>query len=711
MNGWRLELGDCREVMRSLDAESVDAIVTDPPYGLGFMGKDLDAPGGAGAGDHPARRTDQANAVNTGVSKQGGRQRACDDFAKRQARDAAKFQESMRQWAVEALRVLKPGGHVVAFGGSRTYHRLACALEDAGFEIRDCLMWLYGQGFPKSLDVSKSIDKVGDESHSEVRREIVLRVTAWFRQARDARGLSNSSIDAAMGTNGMAGQWTSAASQPAVPTAEQWPKLLELLGVETPPADVRDAIDEWLKIKGQPAPTWSLREVTGHHEQSTPQQSWMQNYSDHVALPPKERRDIPATDEARQWQGWGTALKPGWEPIILARKPLKGTVASSVLEYGTGAINVDGCRIPTEGGSPAAARRDTARRTGNVPVFDCATEREGFEASGKIRNYSKPEVYTAERPGEALGRWPANVLLGHSALCGVARLVCIESPYAGAVDENTEYARRCVADSLGRGEFPIASHLLYTQPGVLRDEVPGERQLGIEAGLAWAESADTTVVYMDRGISSGMRAGIARALRDGRRVVLRWLDDPEKDDEIGCAADCPVRLLDEQSGERAPGNHPAQRRGIGFTENGGGSNSGTQAERIATEAGGASRFFYTAKATTAERNAGLDGFDTRVEGVWGGTDDDLSQGKKATRPRQNLHPTVKPVDLMQWLCRLVTPPGGTVLDPFAGSGSTVIAALREGFRCIGIEREPDYAAIARRRVEEDAPLFQRVRAG
>jgi len=185
--------GDCREVMATLDAESVDAIVSDPPYGLSFMGKGWDhgVPG-------------------------------------------------VEFWA-EALRVAKPGAHLLAFGGTRTYHRLACAIEDAGWEIRDCVMWVYGSGFPKSHDVSKAIDKAAGAE-----REVIGPPTPGGQGNGNAYG---------------------AITRP------------------------------------------------------------------------------PATAPATAWQGWGTALKPAWEPIIVARKPLVGTVAENVLTHGTGAINVDGCRV------------------------------------------------------------------------------------------------------------------------------------------------------------------------------------------------------------------------------------------------------------------------------------------------------------------------------------------------------------------------------
>lgn len=319
-----LYLGDCLDVLREMDPESVDAVVCDPPYGLEFMGKEWDR------------------------------------YAPPQ------FAAWCETWAREALRVLKPGGHLLAFGGTRTFHRLTCGLEDAGLEIRDCLSWLYGSGFPKSLDVSKAIEK--------------------------------------------------------------------------------------------------------------------------------------AAGAAREWQGWGTALKPAWEPCVVARKPLAGTVAENVQQHGTGALNVDGCRIGADGG----------------------------------------------------GRWPANV----------------------ALDED-------------------AAAMLDAQSGVQRDGIAVNRNRP-EDGSTYNASS-----YM---------------IGDKRR------------------------------------------QDVGY----GGS-------------GGASRFYYTAKASRADRN---------------------------TSGANNTHPTVKPTDLMRWLVRLVTPPGGVVLDPFAGSGSTLVAARAEGFRAIGIEREEEYAQIIAQRLSQ-----------
>ena len=334
---------DCRDVMSLyLEDNSVDAIVTDPPYGLSFMGKDWDhgVPG-------------------------------------------------IEFWK-EMLRVLKPGGYLLSFGGSRTYHRMASAVEDAGFEIRDQIMWVYGSGFPKSLNVSKAIDNAaGHERATEYEPN--------YKNGTFGKGMGGGK----------------------------------------------------------------------HGAQSDP----------------------PVTEAARQWQGWGTALKPAHEPLVLARKPLIGTVAANVLAHGTGGLNIDGCRVGTNGGT----RLEVAVKKGD----------------GIYKGGINTGNFGDEIPG--LGRWPANLI--H--------------------DGSDEVVKT----------FPVES---------------------------------------------------------------------------------------------------------------------------------AARFFYVAKASKKDRDDGND------------------------------HPTVKPTDLMAYLCRLVTPAGGVVLDPFMGSGSTGKAAIKEGFRFIGAEREAAYYAIAEARLKAAA---------
>lgn len=400
-----LHTGDCRNVLPTLADCSVDSIVTDPPYELGFMGKGWDKSGIA---------------------------------------------YDVSVWR-ECLRVLKPGGHLLAFGGSRTYHRLACAIEDAGFDIRDQIQWIYGSGFPKSLDVSKAID-----SHLGAEREVV----------------------------GM---------RSVIP------------GVA--------------------------------FEQSTPYATG--------------RVSIPATAPATAYDGWGTALKPAHEPIVLARKPLIGTVAANVLQHGTGALNVDGCRIGTgedkiEGGCNGKGR-----------IFD-----------GGISQRAETDF--------TVGRWPANV-----------------------IHDGSDEVLQAFPDAPG-------------QCGALNGSEPS---------------------------------------RPAKNVYGEYKDRREFEPRI--------------------------------------------------DSGSAARFFYCAKADKSDRNDGCEGLEMRVaDNTHKRPRTELDDPRRSgVAPRLNHHPTVKPTDLMRYLCRLVTPPNGIVLDPFTGSGSTGKAAMLEGLQFIGIELSAEYCELAQRRIE------------
>ena len=396
--------GSNLDILPTLPDNSVDSIVTDPPYELGFMGKKWDSSGIA---------------------------------------------YSVELWT-ECLRVLKPGGHLLSFGGTRTFHRVAVAIEDAGFEIRDNIAWLYGSGFPKSLDVSKAIDKAANF---------------------DGEVIGTEKIDVGMQGGSMH------------------------TGRET-------------KIQ--------------------------------------EREIKRLSPEAEKWNGWGTALKPAHEPIIVARKPLIGTVAHNVLTHGTGALNIDGSRIGTDDNLNGGRYSDGKDETDSL-VFG-----KGVNKRSK-NDFEQPK-----------GRWPANIIL----------------------DEHT-------------------------------------------AGL-----------------------------------------------------------LDEQSGvstSKAGSPRGTYKKGL-FAN--------SEFNKVGSEhndSGGASRFFYVAKASKRDRNEGLDDFplrksDTRSEtaaGLW----------SEMEAAKQNFHPTVKPTALMEYLVKLVTPPNGTVLDPFTGSGSTGKAAILNGFDFIGIEMTEDYLPI------------------
>ena len=309
--------GDCRQIIATLPDCSIDAIVTDPPYELGFMGKRWDASGVA---------------------------------------------YDVTLWA-ECLRVLKPGGHLLAFGGTRTYHRMTVAIEDAGFEIRDSIHWLYGSGFPKSMDVSKAIDKRGG-------------VMPW--QADFARHLravkpvdmTTAEINAyvANGTkSNFWGHFIDTTSQPLLPTVEQYRKLREILPID---------------------PSWDAmflpeaeREVVGIKTSGIANKDEGPRHTIGASQAVEVDITAPATDAARQWEGWGTALKPAHEPIVVARKPLVGTVAANVLEHGTGALNIDGTRIAANDRFGGGARGSSGFAS-------------GYDGDG----------WTA---GNDLGRWPA----------------------------------------------------------------------------------------------------------------------------------------------------------------------------------------------------------------------------------------------------------------------------------------------------------------
>ena len=456
----------CIAAMQAMPDNSVDSIVTDPPYELGFMGKAWDASGIA---------------------------------------------NNVEMWR-EALRVLKPGGHLLAFSGSRTYHRMTCAIEDAGFEVRDQIMWVYGSGFPKSLDVSKAIDK---QDAADMRRTRQLRFTEWMRST----GLTSARIDELTGTN-MGGHYTTGASQPAVATRGHLEAVRPFI-VGPVPEWVEAMVDE----RTVESLNFKAREITG--QKSVGVKNGAAGGSHEYGLKATEV-DItaPATDAARQWEGWGTALKPAHEPICVARKPLIGTVAANVLAHGTGALNIDGCRVGDEVRFNAPA--------GNV-------------AGGNSLNMSAVGMPQDAEGRTVAGRWPANLIHDGSAEVLAA--------------------------------FPDAKG----QQGTT-----AERQQGALCGA----------------VSAG-----------------------------------------------EPGIEPRNDAG--------------------SAAGSAARFFYCAKASKSDRGP------------------------------ENVHPTVKPTELMAYLVRLVTPLGGLVLDPFMGSGSTGKAAMREGFRFIGCELSPEYAAIAEARISEE----------
>jgi site-specific DNA-methyltransferase (adenine-specific) len=412
-----LLLGDCLEQMKQIPDNSIDAIVTDPPYGLG---KEPDA---------LAMLQDWLETGHHEVKGKGFMGKEWDAFVPQPL-----------VWR-ECLRVLKPGGHLLAFAGTRTQDLMALGLRLAGFEIRDMVAWVYGSGFPKSLDVSKALEAFAKTGRSD-------------------------------------------------------------------------------------------SQVTGDGRSRVPGQHFNEFRKGNAP-----KADFtPTTDAAKQWDGWGTALKPALEPITLARKPLEGTVAQNVLKWHTGALNIDGCRVD----APEAPDEPRTTSTSNQ------------------------------------GRWPANLVLDGS-------------------DEVV-------------GLFPV------TTSGKMKQHI------------------------------------------DGGSFNVFGKQYPRDVETIG-------------------------------------------------DSGSAARFFYCAKTSKSDRNEGCENLEARKSGMSNGAQlhgegYEKGQGIGLNRvvSRENFHPTVKPTSLMQYLCRLITPPGGTILDPFMGSGSTGKAAVKEGFSFVGIEMSPDYFTIAKQRI-------------
>jgi site-specific DNA-methyltransferase (adenine-specific) len=463
----RLLLGDCIDKLKELDDNSIDSIVTDPPYGLSFMGKEWD-------------KKKATQETKSQVVKGLGAGMKMTTLA-----DNIEFEKWVTEWASECMRVLKPGGYMLAFGGSRMYHRLASGVENAGFEIRDQMMWVYGSGFPKSMNISKYIDKQ-------------------------------------LGTEKIVG-------------------------------------------KGKAGKT-ALGQSSGYNKTYNPHEY---NITE------------PGSELAEKWNGWGTALKPAHEPIVMARKPLsEKTVVDNVLEWGTGGINIDESRIGVDKNDDIFAKNPHTRGGfghGNATIYG--------DSNGS-KNYDPTQ-----------GRFPANIIF---------------------------------------------------------------------------------------------------------------------DEEAG-------KILDEQSGNRPGCTSPSDVVGSDsiFRPNQGGYQ---KQGPIYGDSGGASRFFYCPKTSKTDRNEGLDDFEdkyyaagnqAKAELKRGNTDFNANKGKGRDERHnhnqvgvsKNNHPTVKPTDLMLYLIRLVTPKGGTTLDPFMGSGSTGKAAVRGGFDFVGVEMDKEYMEIATARIqyEKDNP--------
>lgn len=515
--------GDNIELLKGFPDNYFDAVVTDPPYGLGKEPNALEL------------MKDWVEHGYHQIKGSGFMGKEWDAFVPQPI-----------FWK-EVFRVLKHGGHVVSFFGTRTYDWGVMAMRFAGFEVRDCIQWLYGSGFPKSHNISKALDG------------ILGKQGKGFKSAGDDGRKSEFKQDL------------------------------------------------------------SKRSDYGYVY-------------------------IPTNEDAKKWDGWGTALKPSVEPIVLARKPLeKGlSIVENVLKWGTGGINIDGCRV--EGAKPDCK---------NIPIESWRI----MEGRTDIPE-TTPQVYDSKQ-----GRFPSNTILSHHYECECKGLKKVKGS-------------SCSPEDVGKG-----------------------RDGDFSNGIYGAKSSKITVSHTDE---------------NGEETVEDW----------DCHEDCPIRIIDMQSGV---GKSVKSKRGNGIGKGFHGSNSEHDTERGHSDSGGASRFFkhcnyseqektyrflYSAKASKSERNKGLDGFEEKISGSLIGTKNKtLKTGSNNERNNMNLnfHPTVKPVELMKYLVRLITPPNGIVLDPFCGSGTTGIACKLEGFNFVGMEQDAEYSKIAESRInnykeEKEKPL-------
>lgn len=567
---YTLYQGDCLEVMATLPAGSMDAVVTDPPYGLRFMNANWDH----GIPGEPFWR--------------------------------------------EALRVAKPGCHLLAFGGTRTFHRLMCAIEDAGWEIRDTLMWVYGSGFPKSMDVSKAIDKEA--------------------------GCVRPRVHGTTGSNN---------------------------------TNSRGKYNCGEAISG----------------------------------------------DAKRWNGFGTALKPAWEPIILARKPLAGTVAANVLEYGTGALNIDGCRVGTvvetwpksrayAPGQKQPGGTEFKEPTGPMPL--------GRWPANLIHDGSEEvtELFPVTAPSKA--GWRNNNNQGHEGWSGgtirsgplysghtdsgsaarffkccapeeICPLCCM--PYAEACDTIEAWKNTLASTAENRGwtsqatsEFIVRVNAIWQASERIAPHVKFAGSLcdSCATSIAVALVATKTLAFS----SEELQVTLASIGSCNASILIQSLASfaelLENTDTIPTTTS--LSLL------------------FGYVRDAIANYTNLKRAEAEAQKSAPSRFAYVPKASKADRDEGCEEIPEVLTMRYGEKAQGPLQKQTPSKPvpQHNHHPTVKPTDLMRYICRLVTPPGGVVLDPFAGSGSTGKAALLEGFHFLGIEREPEYLEIARARLEQAA---------
>ena len=647
-----LHHGNCLDVLAGMPDASVDAVVTDPPYGLA--------------------NTDPLHVADTIVRWVNGDRDYIPEGAGFMGKAWDAFVPPVAVWD-ECLRVLKPGGHVLTFAGSRTVDLMTLGLRLAGFEIRDSIAWLYGQGFPKSLDVSKAIDKAANAA------PLWDEIRAHIREWRDRAGMTNGDLNAALGTatngSGMARHWTSEeGGQHSIPSKAMWQRLKALLG--WPDCDLDATYDAVKDGAERPAIGVQRGAMSG----------WSMDGSTRFV-----DRDVtaPATPDAERWQGWGTALKPGLEPVVVGRKPLTGTVAANVLAYGTGALNIDGCRIETSDNLNGGGYSGELRRKEQYTSTDSAPGAVPLSRLNRgIGEFVQPS-----------GRWPANVILDED-MAGVldeqsgtrpssGGAAFEQSGYGGTVGLNRTDRREIgYGDSGASRFFFVASHDKGDTSALTGQ---GSRIESCETVSTAAESSSqprqfggsapsdaATSGHLDTAPQTGSPS--TSATPSGSRPSGRLATPTTPNTGAGSS---PEQRPDEHTptGSRARSAAPSAQTDTTTTTTSPSTSGGSAAPATSSTTPpwralgdtDSARFRYVAKAPKRERPA--------VDGT--------------------AHPTVKPLALMRWLVRLVTPPGGVVLEPFAGSGATVEACIIEGFHCIAIEREAEYLPLIRHRIDRN----------
>jgi len=570
--------GDSIIELKKMPENSVDSIVTDPPYGLGFMNKEWDSPA-----EH--RRLVEREQHRSEQRFLEGKSPTIAPFSKsvrpglaiKGAKEGKWFQGWFNLVSKEMLRVLKPGGYLLSFGGTRTYHRMACAIEDAGFEIRDCIFWTYASGFPKSLNVFKQLQKnctcgnmeAYERAQQNTKYNMRLVPETDLSQTINSEEKQGKVLQS--GLSEQSSYKTMSGEEPQKSGKGKEERILEG-GNNTKKTEGKLQGGDLSKVSAKISDDGEERRIynaTQISNGSTLKQDIKKNGSGASQGPqPEQQPNKEPCDFCKQWgtqatrtYGIGTALKPAVEPITVARKPLsEKSVAENVLKWGTGGINIDECRVEV----------DMAQEGSNAKRMD-----KTYRGTSAIwNNADAPTTFD----GYSKGRFPANLI--HD------------------------------------GSDEVVSLFPNSQGGYF----PQKRGSSAFFGLGDAEN----------------RSKFAGKMGDS---------------------------------------------------------------------GSASRFFYCAKASKSERNMGCEELEEKDGGCFDGNNDMNNNRKIGANPSQkvqpskNNHPTVKPIALMEYLIKLVTPPKGIVLDPFLGSGTTAVAAKQLGFNYIGIEKEPEYIKIAEARIK------------